>query len=116
MKFNIIVNPTPTELKRRARECLYTWDEIKGTITEDALYVWFDDIHHVDLMNVLKVDYNERYDIVLHMNTNKVIMTKLYDRNYTAIYFLTFTLFIYGLVTSGSRGAMVAFSASLFLF
>jgi hypothetical protein len=83
MIYNITVNPTPVELKRRARECLYTWDEIKGTITEGALYVWFDDIHHIDLMNILKVDYKERYDIVLHMNTNKVIMTKLYDRNYT---------------------------------
>jgi hypothetical protein len=81
--YNIIVNPTPVELKRRAREILYDWDELKGTLVNDNLLVWFDDIHHVDLMRTLKIDYNERYDIVIYFSENKVILTKLYDRNYT---------------------------------
>lgn len=81
-KLNIMINPTLSELKGRIREDLYEWDEVKATLTEDSLIVWLDDIHHVDLMKSLRIDYNNRYDIVIYLNSNKVVMTHLYDREY----------------------------------
>jgi hypothetical protein len=80
---NILFNPSPNDVFKTKRECLYEWNEIKATLTEDNMILWFEDIHHVDLMNRLKIDYNNRYDIVLHMNTGKVVMTQLYNREYT---------------------------------
>jgi hypothetical protein len=79
----MMINPTMPELKRNMRENLYEWDEVKSTITEDGLLVWLEDVHHVDFMTYLGIDYRERYDIVINLPENFVEMTKLYDKEYS---------------------------------
>ena len=63
----ILINPSLIEIKKKARELLYTWDEIKCFINNDNLIVWFEDVRHMTMMKRLGIrgGLQNHYNIVI---------------------------------------------------
>lgn len=71
---DILVNPTPIDIKKKNRELLYNWDELKGFITKDSLIVWYKDIQHIQMLKMLGMGTGTdgRYCIVIDFKQNVV--------------------------------------------
>lgn len=74
---DVLLNPSPIDIKKHNRSFCYDWDELKGFLTKDNLIVWYRDVHHQDMLSVLGMGtgLEGRYDIVIYFKKNVVRVT-----------------------------------------